>query len=127
MSAADRPDAGVAADARAREQPTLEALFDYLIAIIQGGDPDRIRIAWDAAERSFAVRLEGEERTQFAALYATRPRDVRVLMADHSHLRRRLAQLRTSLPLPSADAVRGFVGELRAHNRHEEALFDRSA
>ena len=127
MPAADRPDAGAAAEARTKEQPTLEALFDHLIAMIQGGDTDRIRIAWDAAERSLAVRLEGEERTQFAAMYATRPRDVRVLMADHTHLRWRLAQLRTTLPRPSADAVRGFVGELRAHIQHERALFDRSA
>jgi hypothetical protein len=123
-AAADRSDAQ--GDPRAEEQPTLEALFECLIAIIQGGDPDRIRVAWDAAERSLVARLETEERTQFAALYGTRPRDVRVLMADHTHLRGGLAQLRATLPLPSADAVRGFVGELRAHNQHERALFERS-
>ena len=81
MHAADPPDVEVAADSR-REEPTLESLFGYLVAIVESGDPDRIQLAWVAAERTLSMRLDGEERTLFAAFFATRAREVRALMAS---------------------------------------------
>lgn len=66
--------------------------------------------------------LEREERTVLARLFESRPREARALFEDHAYLRRRLSQLRATLPRPSLDTVRAFAYEVRAHGRHEDAV-----
>lgn len=106
---------------------TLEALFLHLIAVLRSGATDVVESVWSAAERSLVAHLEDEEKTLLAEFLAVRPRDARTLLQEHAHLRRRLSQLRTTLPGLSAGDARTFFDELRAHASHEEAVLYRWA
>jgi hypothetical protein len=98
----------------------LEALFAHLIGVLESGATDRIEGVWSTAERTLLEHFAAEERTLLADLLVARPREARVVLEEHAYLRRRLAQLRATVPALSLDATRTFLDELCAHGRHEE-------
>lgn len=100
----------------------LETLFAEVLKTIESGATGRVEEAWKTAERALSEHFNEEERTLLADLLASRPREARVVLEEHSYLRRRLGQLRSMLPSLPLDATRTFLDELRAHGRHEERV-----
>ncbi len=98
----------------------LETLFTHLIGVLESGATERVEGLWATAERTLLEHFAVEERTLLADLLVARPREARVVLEEHAYLRRRLAQLGSTLPALSLDATRTFFDELRAHGRHEE-------
>ncbi len=102
----------------------LEGLFVKVAAAIADEGPEAAARSWAEFERSVSAHIDGEEGLLFPRLLAARPREARALLAEHNHLRARLAELfvgfnRGSMSLRTAVA---FLEELRAHARHEETV-----
>jgi hemerythrin-like domain-containing protein len=97
----------------------LEALLGRAIRACEGGSgtPNDL---WAEFEGALARHFEHEERVLLAPLLVTRPREANVIMEEHRHLRRRVAQLDGDPRGVVADALRTFLDELRAHGRHED-------
>jgi len=95
-----------------------------LLEAMSANDRDEMRRLWGTLEGGLHAHFEAEERHAIPLLMATRPRDGQALIAEHKHLRRRLAELGTDIDLGTIrlESVRGFVDELQAHARHEDAL-----
>lgn len=106
----------------ADEHVVLEGLLNRLLGVLSSGETGDIATEWRAAEQGLLDHLHREEHTVLAGLFESRPREARALSEDHAYLRRRLAQLRATLPRLSFDAVRAFADEVRAHGRHEDAV-----
>jgi hypothetical protein len=102
---------------------------DWLVRVTSAllralGDAERTREAWQDLAVTLAGHLEDEERDWILAVARVSPRDARALRAEHAHLRTRVAALGEALGGgASIDGdLRGFVDELLAHARHEDAL-----
>ena len=121
------PPLGETADLLRPGHQALEALFLHLVAVLERGADDLVESVRSAAERSLLAQLEDEEKTLLPELLAVCPRSARAILHEHSHLRRRLSQLRTMSPRLSVSDAQGFLDELRAHARHEEAVLYRWA
>jgi hypothetical protein len=102
----------------------LEAMIIPLIEAMGADDRDEMRRLWRMLEGGLNAHFEAEEKYAIPLLMALRPRDGQALIAEHKHLRRRLAELGTDVDLGTIrlESVRGFVDELQAHARHEDAL-----
>jgi hypothetical protein len=96
----------------------LEALLGSLIRACEGG-PGTPNDLWAEFEGALARHFEHEEQVLLAPLLVTRPREANVIMEEHRHLRRRVAQLGGDPRGLVGDALRTFRDELRAHGRHE--------
>ena len=106
----------------ADEHLALEGLLARLLDALSSRETGDFTTEWRAAEQGVLDHLLREEQTVLACLFESRPREARALFEDHAYLRRRVAQLRATLPRLSIDAVRAFADELRAHGRHEDAV-----
>ena len=106
----------------ADEHAKLEGLLARLLEALSRGDIGDIDTEWRSAERGVLDHLQREEHTVLARLFESRPREARALFEDHAYLRRRLVQLRATLPRLSLDSVRAFADEVKAHGRHEDAV-----
>ena len=102
----------------------LEAMIIPLLEALEANERDEMRRLWGLLEGGLNAHFEAEERHAIPLLMATRPRDGQALIAEHKHLRRRLSELGMDIDLGSIrlESVRGFVDELQAHARHEDAL-----
>jgi hypothetical protein len=100
----------------------LEAMFVHLLSVFRSGPAERVAEAWAAAEQVLLEHFETEERSVLSDLLAVRPREARVLLEEHSYLRRRLGQLSAALSSTTAEDARTFLDELRAHGKHEERV-----
>ncbi len=106
----------------ADEHVQLEGLLTRLLDALSRGEPADVETEWRAVEQGMLEHLQREEDTVLGRLFESRPREARALFEDHAYLRRRLVQLRASMPRISSDAVRTFADEVRAHGRHEDAV-----
>jgi hypothetical protein len=105
----------------------IEEVLEHVLEALEGGDRDEVRRLWRELETRLIAHFEAEEKHAIPRLIAARPRDGQALPAEHKHLRTRLAELGNEIDLGTArlEAVQGFVDELRAHARHEDAVLYR--
>jgi hypothetical protein len=105
----------------------LEALFTCLLARLGAGDREGIGRLWSEFEGRLTRHLEVEEKFMIPYLFASSPREARVLLEEHRHIRSRLVELGPGADrlLAAVEAARGFLGEFRAHARHEEDVLYR--
>ena len=110
----------VMADDHAR----LERLFDGLVAEAACGDPVELLDEWRAFERSLLAHLEVEEAHLLPAFGQSAPTEAQGLLDEHTQIREKLTELGIDLELHclSADRVRAFIDDLRAHAAREEGL-----
>ena len=102
--------------------PAIEALFLSVLNAAGEGCTTKVVDAWIVAERALYDHFAVEEREALADLHVARPREARAIAEEHSYLRKRLIQLRATLPaLPPCD-IRNFLDELRANCRHEDRV-----
>ncbi len=103
----------------------LETLLGKLLAAFEANDREDIQSLWTDFESSLLVHLEAEEKHLIPALLRARERDAHAILAEHRHIRGRLAELGTGIDLHivRCDAARAFIEELRAHARHEDSLY----
>jgi hemerythrin-like domain-containing protein len=107
----------------------LGHLLQDLIAALTRGERDGVPALWGAFEQRLLAHLASEEQTLIYSLLKTRPRESRVLIAEHNHLRSRVTDLRSALGAGTLRAIDAtmFLHELNAHMRHEESVLYRSA
>jgi len=86
-----------------------------------------MRSVWKRLEGAIHEHFRAEETFAFPHLTAQSPRDAQALLAEHKHLRARVAELGGELERGSIHPhmIRGFVDELSAHSRHEETILYR--
>lgn len=103
----------------------IEALLEKLLAAFEANDREDIQTLWTGFESSLLVHLEAEEKYLIPALLRARERDAHTILAEHRHIRGRLAELGTGIDLHivRCDAARAFIEELRAHARREDTLY----
>jgi len=106
------------------EHRTFEVLFAELLQALSSVEQVRVAALWSAFESGVCSHLEAEESFLIPPLLAERPREAGALLAEHRHIRTRLGALTKALESRSfgEGSVRGFIDELRAHVRHEEAV-----
>jgi hypothetical protein len=113
-------------DLLSRHHAELDQRVAALQTTADGGDGPALALAWGGFERELLRHFELEERELFARFALERPDEVAALKQDHEALRRDLLALgiRADLHCLRAEAVRGFVADLRAHaEREEQALY----
>lgn len=105
----------------------LEEIVTEVLAAPAATNPVERQRMWRTLEARIQSHFEAEEKYAIPKLMAARPRDGHALLAEHKHLRRRLAELAAEIGLSIArfESALGFVDELRAHARHEETLLYR--
>jgi hemerythrin-like domain-containing protein len=106
------------------EHRQIERLFERLLAAFSGDDRGDVAHFWSECDRALSKHLRDEEEVILPRLFSARPREARAIVAEHQHLRARMADLRMqfdgrTLRLENA---RGFLEELQAHARHEERV-----
>lgn len=105
----------------------LEEIFARLLDAFKADDRELCASSWTAFEAGLLAHLEAEEKFLIPALARSSERDARAILAEHRHIRERLAELGVGVDLHIVrlDAARAFIDELRAHADHEEALMYR--
>jgi hypothetical protein len=98
---------------------SLEAAAAQLLSALEAGDGEQAAKLWTTLSSLVTSHLDVEDEHLLPALLQWSERDARVLVHEHRHLRMRLEEL---APRATAFAVRGFVEELRAHQRSEDRL-----
>lgn len=102
----------------------LERLLERLVAAVEHRSSiHQLKEFWASFENAALTHLEMEETLLMPEFLRSCDRDARSILAEHRHLRSRIAALKASLELGmmSADALRLFGDELHAHAKHEEA------
>ena len=104
----------------------FEGILERVAVACEANDWGRIQSLWSNFESSLLAHLDAEEKFLIPALIRSRQRDARTILAEHRHIRLRVAELRTGVALQTvrADAARAFVEELRAHSRHEDLVYE---
>jgi len=107
----------------------LERTLERLIEAFDVGDRERVSAEWTRFERRLAAHFDAEERFLIPAILPGNPRAAAAILAEHRHLRGRLAELATGVDLyaVSLRMVRAFIDEIRAHAAHEDRLLYRWA
>jgi hemerythrin-like domain-containing protein len=102
----------------------LETLFERLLATVECNDREDLARLWTEFESGLLAHMETEEAHMIPALERVSPRNARVIVQEHRHLRARLTELGVALDLHALrlDTARAFVDELRAHARSEDRL-----
>ncbi len=102
----------------------LESLFAKVIDAIKCDSPKVAANGWAELERTASKHLDSEEELLIAHLLSARPRDARAILAEHHHIRGRLADLSVGFERGAIGVrtAQGFMEELRAHARHEDTV-----
>lgn len=102
----------------------LEVLFDRLLSAFEANDRDGMARLWTEFESGLLAHMETEEAHLIPHLQRASPRNARILVQEHRHIRTRLTELGVALDLHTIrlDTARSFVDELRAHARNEDRL-----
>jgi hypothetical protein len=113
---------------RVAEHRALTALYESFKRALQIDDAAHADL-WAQFDAGLLAHLDAEEQTQVFELYKSCPRDARVLITEHNHIRARLIELRAAralgnMPTHVAD---NFYHELCAQMRREESVLYRSA
>ncbi len=103
----------------------LENTLERLVVVLESNDQEQILSVWTDLESSLLLHLEAEENFLIPALLRARERDARTILAEHQHIRARLAELGVGIELHIVriEVARAFVEELRAHARHEDTIY----
>ena len=106
-----------------RSRARVEELLAKTKELAAEGSRD-CRRSWEEFERAFLAHMTIEETLLFPHLLHAHARDARAFLAEHRHLRTRMAGLRAAfeLGMESHVAIGGFQLELRAHEEREEKL-----
>jgi polyisoprenoid-binding protein YceI len=107
-----------------QDHERLERQFESIVAEASGGDPSTLRRAWQAFERELLRHFDDEEKHILPAFALQKPAEAHALFYEHQRIRNELTKLAVDLDLHClrADRIADFVGELRAHARHEDDL-----
>jgi hemerythrin-like domain-containing protein len=107
----------------------LEELFKDVLAAFAADDREKSAAAWAEFDSRLLRHMAAEERYLLPKLSRTAPREVRAILEEHGHLRRRLVELGIGVDLHvvRADVARAFIDELRAHASHEDKVLYRLA
>jgi hypothetical protein len=107
----------------------LEDLLGSVVQLLEAATADGVARVWNEFREGLARHMHAEESTVIPGLTRMDPREVRVLLEEHRHLRRRCAELSTKIERGGArpEAVRAFADELRAHASHETRTLYASA
>lgn len=113
-------------DLLSRHHAELDQRINGLLTTADGGDGHDLANAWGLFERELLRHFEMEEQHLFRGYALEQPEEVIALKQEHEALRRDLLALgiRADLHCLRAEAVKGFIAELRSHAaREEEALY----
>ena len=107
----------------------IERLLEQLLTAFEANDREVIARLWTGVEAGVLAHFEAEETHMIPDLLRRSPRDARGILAEHQHLRSRLAELGVALDLHLVrlETARNFVAELRAHAKNEDRVLYRSA
>jgi len=107
----------------------LEIIFEQVLAAVTAGDYQGLGLAWTDFEAGLMNHLDVEERHLVPALLKSSPRDAQAIVTEHQHIRTRLADLGAAVDLHTLrlETARGFIDELRAHAKREDAMLYRWA
>jgi hypothetical protein len=113
----------------ARHHAELDQRAEVLLTAADGGDCHDLALAWGHFESEVLRHFQLEEHELFGRFLAEHPDEIAGLTQQHEALRRDVLALGISADLHSlrADAVRAFIGELRAHGVLEEQTLYRWA
>lgn len=104
----------------------LDRRIRDLTSTADGGDCHDLMVAWGLFEKELLRHFELEERKLFARFGRHHPAELATLIQDHATLRRDLLALgvQADLHCLRAEAVAGFLADLRAHaTREEQSLY----
>ncbi len=101
----------------------MASLAESILKQITEGDREDIGRAITSLQLQLAEHLDMEERELLPGYARLHPADAQRILAEHHGFRKALADLdmATDLHLVRADALRAFLGTLRAHAVHENA------
>jgi hemerythrin-like domain-containing protein len=107
----------------------LEVIFKQVLAAVAAGDQEGLALAWSDFEAGLLTHLDAEEKYLIPALLKASTRDARAIVTEHQHIRTRLAELGAAVDLHTLrfETAKGFIDELRAHARREDAILYRWA
>lgn len=116
-------------DLLSRHHAELDQRIGILLTTADGGDCHDLATAWGHFERELMRHFELEELELFPRFSLEEPDEVTALKSEHETIRRDLLALgiRADLHCLSAEAVRAFIVDLRAHAAHEEQALYRWA
>ncbi len=105
----------------------LEIVFQQVLAAVEGDDRACLSPAWSDFELGLLTHMRAEEAYLLPALLESSPRDARAIVTEHQHIRSRLLDLGAAVDLHTLrfETARGFIDELRAHARREDAILYR--
>jgi hemerythrin-like domain-containing protein len=112
------------ADVLSEHHRVLDEQLDRLIGDSQVLEADDLRAAWSTFEKDLLRHLEYEEAAILPAFARGHASEAKAIRDEHARIRAALLDLGVSLDLHAlrCEAVRDFVGQLRAHARREDAL-----
>lgn len=111
------------------EHDDLETRASGLLAIVEEGDRDAMRQAFDEMEERIVAHLDLEERELFPRYAVDAPEDARQLVAEHDAFRKALAELDVAIDLHAVrlEMIRELVALLAAHAHRENVTVYRWA
>jgi hemerythrin-like domain-containing protein len=107
----------------------LEVVFEQVLAAVAADDQESLGLAWNDFETGLLAHLDAEEKYMVPAILESSPRDAQAIVSEHRQVRSRLADLGAAVDLHTLrlETARGFIAELRAHAKREDALLYRRA
>ncbi|HVJ93862.1 MAG TPA: hemerythrin domain-containing protein [Labilithrix sp.] len=102
----------------------LERLFERLLAAFAANDREEVARLWTEFELGLLGHMKAEEADLIPMLEHASPRNARVVIQEHRHIRSRLAELGVAVDLHTLrlETARAFIDELRAHARNEDRI-----
>ena len=101
------------------DDAAIEAAFGRLLTALNNAARGEVPALWATAHRCVLQHFSEEERAAMGGPHFGPTRSVRTLLAEHAHLRQRLADVHARLPVLSSHDVQALLAELRAHARSE--------
>jgi hemerythrin-like domain-containing protein len=111
-------------DLLTRHHGDLAQCIESLLTRAMGGDPYDLAREWDRFEHELLEHFDLEEQVILPRFSRAQPEEAAALRREHRALRQDLLTLgvRADLHFLRAEAVRGFVADLRAHAAREERV-----
>ncbi len=109
------------------DDEALDAAFDRLLRALQGGDLEGVADCWRLFESNLVAHMDYEEQRVTPRIAAISLREALAILQEHRFLRGRLREIGEAIGRGTVrfDDARSFRDELRAHARHEDAIFKR--
>jgi hypothetical protein len=105
------------------DHESIEVLMQRLLELCARNHVGQVLLElWGEFRTDLEAHIDAEEAVLFPSLVDICGREVRVLMAEHRHLRSRLQELEAAIRGGSTHLVPAFAHELRAHVASESKL-----